>query len=316
MSQGVAIFVENLEAFSAERARNVDNRLRMEGLPELECVYGLVYPDYPPEVPRPQRNREIFDAWRGESGVPLWAWVNASPSTTADCSFITAFANARMPSGWMLDIEGQWVHGADLDPLAKHVQALGKPRRASLAGASSSHVNYDFRALDAAGFDVEWQAYMDSGEGPPPQAAVRELYQSSFVIPGWEYRHHLNGIYGWCRVTRVEQAQRALIDSFKRPGPTDAYLNVSYREWGNTVVDRALLRDGKQVGVFLGKAQYGRIRVALDVTRTAQARPAHEWTPIAASARASTGTAKRGVAIYLGENATDDVIVAIARGAA
>jgi hypothetical protein len=144
---------------------------------------------------------------------------------------------------------------------------------------------------------------------------VQELYASTFVIPGWEYRHRLGGSYGWGRVGRIEAEQRALFDSYKLPGHENAYFAVSHREWGSTVVSRVLFRDEQEVGLLMGRAAYPKIRVALDVTRTAQARPPEEWTPIAASARVP-GAGKRGVSVYLLDNCSDEVSRAIAAGAA
>jgi len=193
---GIALFTENLEAFSAERARVLDHKLKALVGVGIEAVYALVWPNYPPEVPRPQRNREIFGDWRAASGVPLWCWLNTSADQAADVDTIHLLDEQLLPTGWLLDIEGSWVNGARLTALADGTAALGKPRRASLAGASASHVVPDYRALDNAGFEVDWQAYFDSGEGPVPQVALRELYQSSFVVEGWEYRHHIGGAYG------------------------------------------------------------------------------------------------------------------------
>lgn len=69
------------------------------------------------------------------------------------------------------------------------------------------------------------------------------------------------------------------------------------------------------VGQLYGRAKYANIRVTLDVTRGNDAKHTlEEWTVIAGSARVP-GSAKRGVSVYTAEATSDDVLVAIAKGA-
>jgi hypothetical protein len=90
-------------------------------------------------------------------------------------------------------------------------------------------------------------------------------------------------------------------------------FGVQAREWGWTVTARKFLGSD---GVLLGRAQYSKIAVTLDVSRGAQeVHSLAEWEAIAASARVA-GARKRPVSCYLGEIASDDVLRAIARGAA
>lgn len=257
-----------------------------------------------------------FDSDRVSSTyIPRWGWWICSGEQDADAQAIEALDDELVPSGWVLDVE-KASEGQPLEPLLARVAALGKPIVASIGGyQSSSHANLDFRALDRYGAIVDYQAYFDSGEGPTPAHAVAELYAASFVIPGWEYRHRLGTLYGWGRVTRVEASQQALYDSYKRPGHADGYFSVSPRTWGYTVVSRSLFRDGKDVGLLMGRAPYSRIAVTLDVTRTAQQRKPQEWTPIAASARVN-GAARRPVSVYLLDICTDETLRAIVAGAA
>jgi hypothetical protein len=306
----IALFTQILANFPAARAHALDVRSG------VEAVYALAWPDYEPPVENhPANNRLAWDAWRYEARLPLWAWINCSADQAADAATIATLDTELDPSGWLLDIEGEWVKGANLEVLIKAAVATGKPVRASLAGASASHTPYDFRTLDRYGVTIDWQAYFDSLEGPPPEVAVRELYQSSFVLAGWEYRHRLSSVYGWGKVTKIEAGMRAGFDSYKRPGTNDATFAISEREWGYMVAGRDLVRDGKTVGLLMGRAAYPKIRVTLDCTRTASTRTPQEWISIAASAR-MPGSGKRPCSVYLAENASDDVIAAIAEGAA
>lgn len=314
MAGTVAIFVERLDGFDPFEAKALNERLVAEG-GGLE-VYALVWPNYPPEIPRPQDNRAQFATWRAASGVPLWAWLNASSDQDSDVSTLQALDAQLTPSGWLLDIEGEWTKGAKLSVLAEGCAALNRPRRASLAGASASHSSIDFRALDLAGFEVDWQAYLDTLEGPPPATAVQELYRSNFVVQGWEYRHRLGDVYGWGKVSSIAAEKGyATFDSFKRPGTPDAVFSVAERQWGATVIDGKLTRDGREVGLLMGRCAYPRIRVTLDLTRgAADKRSLSAWTELAASARVP-GSKVRPASVYCASEAVrDDVVLAIARG--
>lgn len=312
----IALFCENLGALSASRVRSLNARLEAEGLSTIEAVYALVWPDYaPPNPPRPQDNRAAFVAWRNEAGVPLWAWFNCSKEQAEDALRIEWLDETLDPDGWLLDIEGEWTKGAKLKTLLEVPAATEKPRSVSLAGIDSSHVEYDYREFERQGYDVDWQAYFNSGEGPEPGQAIRELYQSSFVIAGWDYRHRLGATYGWGKVMRVERDELARFDSYLRPGSPNAVFGVLPREWGFTVEDRILWPpdpDDPPSGLLMGRTAYARIRCTLNVTRPLPA--GLTWEGVAATARVASAR-KRPVSVYLAENASDDVIVAIARGA-
>jgi len=316
----IALFCEVLGNFDAPRAKRLDQRIRAETGQGIEAVYVLVWPNYPPESPSPQSNRAALDAWRQESGLPVWGWLNAGPDQAADAAKITELRASHGLQHWLLDIEGKWVNGTKLDVLLGAATSGGRAI-ASLAGFSPSGVNPDYRGFELHGVDVDWQAYFDSGEGPDPASAVRELYQSSFVIPGWDYRHRLGPKYGWGKVTGVEGDARAQFDSYLRPSAPDGTFAVTRRDWGFNVAGRDLVRAGKNVGLLMGRAAYAKTRVTLDVTSRGPGgteitpREPDEWISIAASARIPNAS-KRPVSVYLAERTSDDVIVAIAKGAA
>jgi len=271
----------------------------------VEGYYVLVGPDR-------EAGENNVRQWR-DAGVPKWAWYVCGSDQDEDLARITELEERLDPVGWCLDIEKP-LEGAKLQTLIAGVSAFGKQVVASLAAITASHVNYDYRCLDRFKVAIDWQAYFDSGEGSTPAVAVQELYQSSFVIPGWEYRTAFAGKYGWGKAMRVEAEQRCLIDLYQRPGPINGYFAVAPRQWGWTVVSRSLLDvTGQAAGVLMGRAAYTNIRVTLDVTRTAEARPAAEWTPIAASARAH-GANRRPVSVYLVERTSNEVLRAIAAG--
>lgn len=257
--------------------------------------------------------------------VRRWAWWVATEDQAADVQRITELDALLGPVGWVLNVEGEWTKGADLSVLVSGVKALGRPIIASLAGQSASHVEYDYRTLDRAGVQVDWQAYFDSGEGPTPAVAVEELYRSSFVIPGWEYRSRLGTTYGWGMVTRCVN-YAGYYDSYRSPGPSSRGFRVQPREWGWAVTARSLWSTWSTTagttstveadGVLLGRAAYSKIAITLDLTRGAQeAHSLAEWEAIAASARVA-GARKRPVSAYLGEIASDEVLRAVAKGAA
>ena len=102
-------------------------------------------------------------------------------------------------------------------------------------------------------------------------------------------------------------------DAYRFSVPPEYEFGVYPRQgWGWTVSERKFR--GVSTGRLLGRARYSKIRVTLDVSRTAQTRPASEWEAIAASARIP-GMAKRPISVYLAEVASDEVLRAIAAGA-
>jgi len=311
----VNVFLEQLGSIGPDRMLSLVN----------EGTVGTFYVYLGPDNAAAQANRLAwFDVDEiSPQFVPRYGWWVCSTDQAGDVAAIAEVDAKLNPVGWVVDVEKP-LEGTDLSVLLGGVAALGKSIVASLGGSySPSHIEFDYRTLDKYGCRVEWQAYFDSGEGCTPAEAVRELYQSSFVLPGWEYRHRLNTVYGWGKVTRVEGGQIARYDSYKRAGAEDGWFSVSPHyvdpvtndEWGYNVVSRALFRGGKDVGLIMGRAAYPKIAVTLDVTRTAQTRAAKEWTPIAASARVN-GAARRPVSVYLGEVASDEVLRAIAAGSA
>lgn len=315
----LALFCEILANFPASRARSLNESIG------IEAVYALVWPDYlEPIQNHPGRNRNEFQAWRTEAGVPLWAWINCQENQLADAGWIQTWDNTLKPDGWLLDIEGEWTKGAKLKTVLEAAAKTGKPCRASLAGASASHVEYDYRELERQGFQIDWQAYFNSTgsdgnpEGPTPAVAVAELYQSSFVLPDWEYRHRVGDKYGYGRVSRIEQEELAVFDSYLRPGAEDSLFGVLPREWGWTVDDRVLWPrnpDKPAVGRVMGRFPYARTRVTLNVTRDLPEDTISFWEQVAASARWPNAR-KRRISVFKAENATDEVLAAIARGAA
>jgi hypothetical protein len=315
----VAVYTQDLHQFTAERATRVNQRMQGEAGTSLECVYGLVWPDYePPATPHPQQNRAAFRSWADQTAVPLWGWFNASADQAADVAVLGRLTAELEPEGWLLDIEGEWTKNAKLKTLLGGAVALGRRVRASIAGLTPSHVEYDYRELDRQGIDIDWQAYFDSGEGCTPDVAVAELYRSTFVVPGWEYRHHIRGVYGWGKPTGVKLTDRTQMqfDSYMKPGSPNATFKVATRAWGWSVADGRLVQTATIIGQLMGRARYSMIRVALDVTRgAADKHTLREWTQIAASATVP-GTKRRPISVYLGEACSDDVLIAIAKGAA
>ena len=297
----VAVFSEWLGNWGPHRARDLYN----EGT--IDAVYAKVWP----LDDAANANIAARKDWRAIYPGPLWAWMVCSEDQVEDAANLAQLDVWVAPDGWVLNIEKS-LEGADLRTIIKAAQATGKPVRASLAGIDASHIEYDYRALDRAGVEVDWQAYMHSGEGPAPYVAVRELYLSSFVIPGWQYRSRIGTTYGWGKVTKAYFSS-GFYDAYKFPGPSEYEFGVSPREWGWTVVDRKFR--GVWNGRLLGRARYSKIRITLDVTRGAGEKhtPA-EWTAIAASARVP-GRARRPVSVYLAEVASDEVLRAIAAGA-
>jgi len=298
---GIAVFCQQLSSFGADRAR----ALVEAGM--VNAIYVLMYPNQQAV----QANHEEYGKF---TGMPLWAWINASPDQTADVEAVKEIDAKYKPLGYQLDIEGEWTKTANLRTLISGVKSLGKPVRASLAAATASHVNYDYRTLDVFAVPIDWQCYFDSGEGPPPDVAVAELFKSSFVFSEWDYRCKLGTKYRWGKAARIEGGNM-IYTADRGSGDRDAYFSVTPREWGSTVVDGVLLRNGAQVGQLLGRARYRCIRATLDTTRGANDKhsPA-EWTAIASSARAP-GLPRRPISVYMAENSTDDVLRAIAAGA-
>ena len=297
----VAVFSEWLGNWGPHRARDLFN----EGT--IDAVYAKVWP----LDDAANANIAARKDWRAIYPGPLWAWMVCSEDQVEDAANLAQLDVWVAPDGWVLNIEKS-LEGADLRTIIKAAQATGKPGRASLAGIDASHVEYDYRALDRAGIEVDWQAYFDSGEGPSPYVAVRELYLSSFVLLGWQYRSRIGTTYGWGKVTKAVRGF-GYYDSYKLPAGWGEYeFPVASREWGWTVTGRNFYAERSRL---LGRARYSKIRVTLDVTRGANDKhtPA-EWTTIAASARMPR-RAKRSVSVYLAEVASDEVLRAIAAGA-
>src|SRR5262245_48779478 len=92
--------------------------------------------------------------------VPKWGWYVCTADQEADVADIAQLDQQLEPVGWCLNIE-KVLEGAKLDTLIAGVSALGKPMVASLAGITSSHVEFDYRTLDRFGVAVDWQAYFD-----------------------------------------------------------------------------------------------------------------------------------------------------------
>ncbi len=307
----ISAFSEWLSAFGAERAKALHD----------EGTLGALYVKVLPTDAAAVSNHSEWFAFR-KKGIPLWAWVVCSADQAGDVAQIQEFDLGFQPDGYCLDIEKQ-LEGQPLTTLIPGVAALGRPIVASLGGfQTASHGWLDYRTLDRYGVQCNWQAYFDSGEGATPLVAVQELYQSSFVIGGWEYRAQLFKKYGWGKVADFIAPGLARYRSFNRNALYD--FAVLPRDWGASVEDRILWPtvdpDLPPAGILMGRAKYANIAVTLDVTRSAQQRPPQEWTPIAASARgwdaAGRPLGRRPVSIYLMDNCSDEVARAIAAGAA
>ena len=226
---GIALFVQDLSSFSPSRARELNQKIINETGRSIEAVYALAWPNYdPPASPVPQANRQVWRAWQDEAGLRLWAWVNARPDQQEDVLAMRGLFQELRPVGWLLDIEGEWTKGAKLGTLIIGAKEAGIPVRASLAGASPSHVEYDWRTLDQQNVQIDWQAYFDSGEGCRPDYAIQQLYQPSFVIGGWEYRHlwKATGRYGWGKAGGVWD-DRIRYDSYTIPKAPNGTVRVT-----------------------------------------------------------------------------------------
>lgn len=326
---GIALFVEDLGSFPAQRAKVLHEDMKKEGLPGIEAVYALVWPDYQAPIDnKPGKNRSTFGSWRSAAGLPLWAWMNCREDQNADAAAVNTLDGQLQPNGWLLDIEGNWTKGAKLKTICMATEATGRPRRASLAGTTAAHVEYDYLQLEKSGFEVEWQAYMNSlgangrPEGPAPDNAVAEMYQCSFMIPGWQYRHRAGSQYGWGQFVRADEAvDLGIFNSFLRPGSEDSVFGILEAEWGYVPDDRILFpRDPHKApyGLLMGRVAYKNQRVALNVTQPPMNHHSGKmqtWAATAASARI-VGAAKRGVACFLAERASDNTLMEVARGAA
>jgi hypothetical protein len=305
----VDVYSEWLSAFGAHRA----DALADEGL--IDRIYAYVGP----ENEAARSNRKEWSNF-ARFGVVLWGWYVCSPDQEADAEAIVRLDSELKPAGWLLNIEKP-LERVELRPLVSRVAALGKPMVASLAGLNPNHHLYDHRTLDRFGVEQEWQCYFDSGEGPRPDVAVRELYLPSRVRSGREYRAltwptglRKRAVYGWGDLWSSALG-RWLYDSYNA-GVYDWHGHLTDESgWPPTVVaDRALTSFARR-GRLLGLARYSKIRVALDVTRGAAERHTlDQWTAIAASARLP-GLRKRPVSIYLAEVCPTDVLRAIAEGA-
>lgn len=316
----VAVYSEWLSAFGADRAA----KLIDEGI--VSDIYAYVGPDN--EAAR--ANRAEWDAFRAKLGrdqellglqvrYPLWGWYACSADQERDVAEITRLHDELEPDGWLLDIEKP-LEGAYLTTLVRGVAALGKPVRASCAGANPNHYLYGHRTLDRYGVEVEWQCYLDSGEGPPPDVAVRELYTPSRLHLGHAYRaatwprdDRSRVSYGWGHLVLVD-AQWGYW-AWNRRVWLAGDISQSRTGWPMLVRHSDTLSSMRYQGRLLGLARYSRIRVALDVTRgAAERRSLAEWTALSASARVPVA-ARRPVSVYLAEVCPDDVLWAIAEGA-
>ena len=285
-------------------------------------VVNRVFVYLGPENDSSRRNIPELSSFRAQveaAGGEVWGWWVCGKDQAVDAAAISKAHWQHRPAGWLLDIEGEPFKGRSLTALIDPLVVLGVPLVASMAGTSSSHTPYDFRTLDKHNIPIDWQCYMDSGEGPAPADGVRELYQASFVIGGWEYRLRSGDRYGWCKIGDPVPGnpRRVTVDNYLAPGARNLELEVSPREWGYTVTDRRLYKPGTTVavGTLMGRAQYRNIRATLDVTRGAAGKhtPA-AWSEIAASARVP-GAARRPISVYLVENCPDTVLRAIDEGA-
>jgi hypothetical protein len=246
----------------------------------------------------------------------MWGWYVCSPNQAKDVADIERL-NARYKlHGWLLNIEKP-LEKANLSVLLSGVAKLGKPIRASVAGYTPAHIEFDYRAMEKYKVAIDWQAYFDSGEGANPAVAVRELFETSFAVGGWEYRHRIGQKqYGWCKMVGVK-GDEIEIDSYMLPTNKNGFVKARLREggWGYEITDRTIRRGKLVVGRLYGRAAYSRSRVTIDTTRGAAAkRSLDEWTKVAASAKVP-GSARRPVSVYLAESTSDELFRALAAGA-
>jgi len=301
----IDVFSGELSAYTAHRAR----QHYLEG--NVRRIFAYVGPDNTAA----RNNLRELEAFRRVYPGRIYGWWVNRPDQSKDVDEISDLDDHHELDGWVLNLEAPMQH-KPLENVVAGVTALGRPTIASLAGVSPSHTNYDYRTLDRHGVAVDWQAYLDSGEGPDPATAVTELVRSSFTIGGWEYRCRWGKRYGWGRALD-QSVPTSPFDAYTVPRSPNATYKTGPREWGVHVLDRRLRRpNGDVAGVLLGRAAYPRVRVTLDVTRGADAsRTPAQWKALAASARLPNAR-KRPVSVYLAEHASDSTIAAIADGAA
>lgn len=307
----VAVYSEWLSAFGADRAA----RLYAEGV--IDRVYAKLWPlDAAAES-----NRSEWDTFR-RKGVPLWAWLVCSPDQEMDATAAAVLAASYPMDGILINIEKP-LEGVSLFPLVSRVAKLGLPVVASLAGANPNHALYDHRTLDRFGVYQEWQAYVDSGEGPPPDVAVRELYTPSRVLPGRQYRAMTKAVasaavYGWGDLSKWAGRGPLVYAAYNRHAFMDADILSDPNSWPPYRVSgrRGLWNTNKSLtGTLLGFAPYSRIRVAILADGIAAdrgiTRSLEEWAAFASSARAPRA-ARRPVSVYLAERASDGMLRAVA----
>lgn len=305
----VAVYSEWLSAFGADRAA----RLCREGV--VDRVYAKLWPLDAAGM----SNATEWGVFRSRAGsLPLWVWIVCSSDQEADATAIERLVADFRPEGIVINAEKP-LEGKNLYPLVSRVAKLGLPMVASLAGANPNHALYDHRTLDRFGVAQEWQAYVDSGEGPAPDVAVRELYTPRRVLPGREYRAMTRAEgsapkYGWGLLS-----ERGLYYAYNRRATLRAEILVDDDGWPlDRVSSRRWLHNESLVsldGKLLGFAPYSRIRVAILADGIAAdrgvTRSPEEWAAFAASARAPR-SAQRPVSVYLAERASDEMLRAVA----
>lgn len=329
----IDVFSQDLGAYNADRAK----RHAQQGL--IRKVFAYMGPGPHGPTNREKLRTGYSAALTTNGGEPWGWWVCNEPVTSGgprrtleqDMVMIQAVhdelaADGVPLAGWILDIEAGAL-GKDLAPVVKPLRENGIRVIASLAGTSADISNYDYRELDLLDVPVDWQAYLDSGEGPSPKDAVAAMYRSSIVIENdwsvgqWEYRMLVDGTYRWGRVRSVHWPNGvpvARVDNYAAPGAHNLNLAVKPRSFGWQVDNGGELTDpvdGRRRGALAGRVRYVNIRVTLDTTRTAQSqRDLAGWSALAATAR-WPGSAKRPVTVYLAEITPDDVLDAIEAGA-
>lgn len=244
------------------------------------------------------------------AGGRMWGWGWCEADQAATARELLEYDRALLPDGWCLNIEKP-LEGAPLGVLLSNMAGTRKPLVSSIAGTAPA-VYFDWRALETYGSAVEWQCYVDSGEGQPPDVAVRELVKPSRIHFERRYRATVAGKLGWGELVDTET-----FAFYRTKGRYHIELEQSALWPPFVVKDRQLYdrEDWTLRGALLGSVAYGNVRCALDTTRTAQQkRDLTGWVNLAASARIP-GASKRGITVYLAEVTPDDVFQAIARGA-
>lgn len=298
----LSVFSVNLSSFGAHRC----DLLHRAGVINRVFVY------LGPQNASAVANKAEWAQFRAVTACPLWCWWVCSPDLTIDAAQIIDTCNRLRCDGILLNIEKP-LEGVPLGPLLTPLEALGLPMIASLAGTSPAHTPYDYRALDRHKIPIDWQCYLDSGEGPAPDVAVKEAFTPSFVCDQHEYRHRNGARYAWGRAW-PDNLGNIIYDAYPQPGSANYTIDTPGLGGTHLLRSRTLqpTRSGANPATLYGRAPYAQIRVTLDTTRGADTtRTPAEWAALANTARIP-GAARRPTSVYLAETTRSETLVALA----